>query len=120
MLLGFRDATQHPGHKEIQIFAGRNEGSRGNCGTIKVRDDEWPEVRAGLLRGGFDEMPPIAKWPPRCQRCHQEFDALCEHPDAHGMLLPYSPYRVHPAFDGDTETCTEQVHPFEEEPLWIR
>lgn len=67
VLLGFRDATRHPGHKEIQVFAGRNVGSRGNCGTITVRDDEWPTMRGALLRAGFDEMPTIAKWPVPCQ-----------------------------------------------------
>ena len=61
VLLGFRDATEHPGHKRIQLFAGRNEGARGNSGTLVFRDDEWPAVRAALMRGGFEEMPSIAR-----------------------------------------------------------
>ena len=62
VLLGFRDVTEHPGHKCIQIFAGRNPGARGNAGTVVFRDDEWVEVREALLRAGFEEMEPIS-WP---------------------------------------------------------
>lgn len=62
VLLGFRDATvDRYGHMRIQFFAGRTHGARGNCGEIVVRDEEWPTMREALLRGGFEEMPPIGE-----------------------------------------------------------
>lgn len=59
VLMGFRDATEAPGHKRVQVLVGRNPGARSNAGTIVLRPDEWPEVREALLRAGFDEMPEI-------------------------------------------------------------
>lgn len=63
--MGYRESTNAPGHRLMQIFVGRNEGARGQSGVLIVDEDEWDEVSAALRRGGFDEMPSIATWPPR-------------------------------------------------------
>jgi hypothetical protein len=59
VLLGFRLNDQNPGHVRVSLFAGRNEGERGNSGTVAFRTGEWPSVREALLRGGFEEMRPL-------------------------------------------------------------
>ena len=61
LLLGFRVAYADPGHTHVQIFTGRNAGARGNLGTLMERTEDWPELRAALLRGGFEEMPPLTQ-----------------------------------------------------------
>ena len=59
--MGFRLIDQNPGHVQVQLFSGRNPGSRGLLGVITERADEWPELRGAFLRGGFEEMPSLVK-----------------------------------------------------------
>lgn len=63
LLFGFRLASENPAHVRVQVFAGRNPGARGNAGTLTFRVDEWDEMRAAFLAGGFEEMPSIAGSP---------------------------------------------------------
>ncbi len=58
VLIGFRRVS-HIGHVRFQLFAGRNRGSRGNCGDLMCRPDEWATIHDALLRGGFEEMPEV-------------------------------------------------------------
>lgn len=46
----------HGGHVHADVFVGRNPGARGRAGTLIVREDEWPTLRAGLLAGGIEEL----------------------------------------------------------------
>ena len=43
--IGLREIRRNPGHVQVQVFVGRNEGARGNSGTIHLRTDEWDELQ---------------------------------------------------------------------------
>ncbi len=45
LTIGLREIRRNPGHCQIQVFVGRNENARGNCGTIALRTDEWEDLQ---------------------------------------------------------------------------
>lgn len=42
----FRLEHETPAHVTVGVFAGRNPGSRGKCGTLTMEPDEWRELEA--------------------------------------------------------------------------
>ena len=43
--IGLQEIRRNPGHVQVQVFIGRNEGARGNSGTLSLRTDEWDELQ---------------------------------------------------------------------------
>jgi hypothetical protein len=41
----FRVENETPAHVTVGVFAGRRPGSRGKCGSLTFRVEEWPEFR---------------------------------------------------------------------------
>ncbi len=46
--VAFREITRNPGHVEVSVFVGRNEGARGNSGLLTLRTDEWDELQEAI------------------------------------------------------------------------
>jgi hypothetical protein len=53
-MLSFHLRVEHetPQHITVGLFAGKRPGSRGKCGTLTMRHDEWAELQDVLLEGG--------------------------------------------------------------------
>lgn len=49
-----RVTSRNEGHTTVTVWAGRNEGARGNSGKLVFRTDEWYELvnREGSIKGG--------------------------------------------------------------------
>jgi hypothetical protein len=60
-----RVISRNAGHVHVAVWAGRNEGARGNAGTLTFRTDEWFELvdaaggidSSGRLVLRFDVLP---------------------------------------------------------------
>ena len=48
MTIGLRVDEPGPAHVVVTVFMGP-EGARGNCGTLRLRPDEWRHLRDGFL-----------------------------------------------------------------------
>lgn len=48
-----------PGHQEVQVFVGHNEGSRGNTGSLTLRVEELSWFLSRMKRAGFSELAPL-------------------------------------------------------------
>jgi hypothetical protein len=48
--LGLRELIHksNAGHVKVQVFVGRNAGSRGNSGELTIRRDEWEALQAEI------------------------------------------------------------------------
>lgn len=48
----FRVEHETPGHITVGVFAGKQPGSRGKCGTLTMEPQEWDELQEILVAGG--------------------------------------------------------------------
>lgn len=48
-----------PGHQEVQVFVGTNEGARGNTGALTLRVEELAWFLSRMRRAGFSELAPV-------------------------------------------------------------
>ena len=56
--VGLRELVNesNPAHVKVQVFVGRQEGSRGNAGKLTLRRDEWEELKGIIEREHEDEF----------------------------------------------------------------
>lgn len=44
LIKALRVDSENPGHVQVTVFVGRQEGSLGHAGTLTFRKDEWDEL----------------------------------------------------------------------------
>jgi len=62
--VAWREDERNGGHVQVSVFMGYNPGSRGRCGTITLRVEEWEDLQTiiGAMDGDWLEiLPPLAE-----------------------------------------------------------
>jgi hypothetical protein len=57
----FRVNARGGGHTHVTIFAGVTPGSRGRCGGLVMRDEEWAALQKVLEQGQHGATPIIVE-----------------------------------------------------------
>jgi hypothetical protein len=86
----FRVLGADPAHTRVGVFTGRNLGSLGQAGTLVIRTEDWPTIRARLGRLGDPNLLVVLE-----DAAEGPADELEEwagrHDQAHPIAIPYCP-----------------------------